>query len=134
MNPPSEDIKDILIDSSVALGEFAATSGWSINISKMPDSPDTCIGIYDQPGLASEPKITYDRPGLQIIVRGAKNAYLAGYSKAKDIMRALHGRNNESWNDTRYLQILAESDIIQMGRDDNDRPLFSINFLIHRIG
>lgn len=131
MNPPSEDIKDILVDQSI--GTFKATTGWSIQISKMPDSPDTCVGVFDQPGLEPETKFRYDRPGVQVLIRGAKMGYVAAYAKAEDVKEALHGRDNEAWNGTRYLQILAESDPIPMGYDDNNRPLFSVNFLIHRV-
>lgn len=132
MLPPSEDIKDILVSSAVGVGAFNATSGWSVVISEMPDTPDTCILISDTGGLPANPRYSYEKPSVQILVRGAKEGYLSAYAKMEDIKDALNGLNNEEWNSTRYIQIIATSETIYLGRDDKQRPRFSINFLCHR--
>lgn len=135
MNPVSEDIKDILVSSSVGVGAYAATSGWSIHIGGLPDGvnvPDTCISITDTGGGMPEPNYTYQRPTAQVLVRGAVGDYKTAYSKTEEIRDALHALVNESWNATRYVQILCMSDIMFVARDDKKRPLFSVNFIIHR--
>jgi hypothetical protein len=137
MNPVSEDIKDMLIDSTLAVGEFAATTGWSIYISQMPDddrTPDTCIAVLDSGGSAPDPDPEKDigNPTVQILIRGSRMGYQAAWDKARAIFAGLHGRANETWNDSRYIQIFASSDIISLGYDERQRPLLSLNFAVMR--
>ena len=133
MNPPSEDIKDILESSSINVGTFNASSGWSICISEMPNNPNTCILIKDTGGSGdSNPNYSYEYPTIQVLIRGNKNGYLATYSKAEEVKLALNGLTNETLNSARYIQILCRGDIIPIGKDESERPLFSVNFDIHR--
>ncbi|MBU2685754.1 MAG: minor capsid protein, partial [Gammaproteobacteria bacterium] len=113
---------------------FAATSGWSIHVgTEMPPSPDTCILIKDGPGAnVPNPNFTYEYPTVQILVRGAKGDYLLGYAKATAIKNNLNGRKHVVVNDAEYIQIVCSSDIFPLGRDTNQRPLFSLNFELQR--
>lgn len=127
MNPPSIDIKDILEAAGIG------TYGTDLFVSTIPERPDAAVGIIDTAGLSPLPvDYIYDRPSVQIIVRGTANGYLAAYSKAESIKRALHALYNETWNGTRYIVILAETDILWIGPDERNRPQFSLNFSINR--
>lgn len=128
MKAPSEDIKDILEGTSA----LALTFATDLFISEMPDRPDDCVCVYDTPGEPPETGYVYHRPGLQIRVRGAKGAYLATHEFAQAIQAALHGLHDETWNGTRYVGIWATGGVLFVGYDDNHRPIFSINFRIHR--
>jgi hypothetical protein len=133
MNSVIEDVKDMLIDSSLEVGDFAATSGWSIHLTEMPDdenTPDTCIVILDTGGASPDPDPNKNigNPTFQIIVRGARMGYQDAWDKANDILVGLHGRANETWNSTRYIHIFATSGILSLGYDGSKRPLLSINF------
>jgi hypothetical protein len=130
MNPPSEDIKDMLVASSAGLGH---TFGIDMFISEMPDSPDVCYCIYDTGGIEPEVQYEYDRPAVQVRVRGAKSGYRSAWLAAKDIRDTLHGVHNETWNSTRYVGIWCMGDILFAGYDDSGRPQFTINFRIHRV-
>lgn len=136
MNPPSEDIKDLLEDgdsSSDDIGTFNATTGWSIKMSEMSTSPDTCILVSDGPSWGSpNPNYSYEYPTIQIQVRGEKGSYLTAYAKAEEIKNFLNGNGNQTVNGARYIQITCSSDILYLGRDENQRPLFSINFELQR--
>jgi len=138
MNPASEDIKDILIDSSVGVADgFAVSSGWSVYISTIPDdanTPDTCIGIFDTGGADPDNYLGgyIDRPSVQVRIRGAKFGYQAAWDKAKEVVDALHRRAGETWNGTRYVQILLRGGILFVGYDDLNRPIISLNFDIMR--
>lgn len=137
MNPVCEDIKDMMIDSSLGIGEFAATSGWSIYLTQMPDddnTPDTCIAILDTGGSAPDPDPDKNigNPTFQVLVRGGKMGYQTAWDKAREIIVGLHGVHNETWNGTRYIQIFAMSDILSLGYDESQRPLLSINFSVMR--
>ena len=126
MNPPSEDIKDMLVDAGIG------TFGADLFISQMPDTPNACVGLYDTGGYQPEANYVYDRPTVMARIRGDIGGYINAYGKAEDIKGELHGLTNETWNSTRYVQILCQSDIMFLGYDDNNRPLLSINFAIHR--
>ena len=128
MNAPSEDIKDILEGMS-ALALIFATD---LFISEMPDEPDQCVCIYDTGGEPAEVNYIYEKPTIQIRVRGAKGAYLATHELAQSIRDTLNGLNNETWNGARYVGIWAMGDVLFINYDDNHRPIFTINFRIHR--
>lgn len=130
MNPASEDIKDMLEDSGSGTGLTFATD---LFIAQMPSSPDKCVCVYDTAG-ESPGYNDYYKLGIQIVVRGDKEAYLDAYDLANTIQVYLHEKNNETWNSTRYIGVWGEGDILFMGWDDNQRPMFSINFRVHRSG
>lgn len=129
MNPPSEDIKDKLVSSQAGLG---LVFGTNLFISKMPESPNTCYCIYDTGGGEPEANYEYDTPTMQILARGNKGGYRSAWSALKDIRDELHGSYGETWNGTRYIGIWCQSDILFAGYDDNNRPLLTVNFRIHR--
>ncbi len=66
------------------------TIGTNLFLSKMPDTPDTCVCIYEYQGSA--PVMTFgataiqlDRPSVQISVRAARD----DYASARDLAQAL---------------------------------------------
>lgn len=128
MNPPSVDIKDILEQSSVAAGTF----GTDLFISFMPEEPDACIAIFDTGGLEQQANYEYEYPMAQIRVRGERKDYVNAHSKAQVVRDALHGLSNESWNNARYIGMWCSSDIFFIKYDEHNRPIFTINFRIHR--
>lgn len=137
MNPVCEDVKDMLVDSSIGAGTFAATTGWSIHMTELPDddnTPDTCIAILDTGGIGPDPDPNKNigNPTFQVIVRGARMGYQVAWDKARAIFVGLHGVANQTWNGTRYIQLFAESDILPLGYDEKKRPLFSMNFSVMR--
>lgn len=134
MSSPAEDFVTILTDSTVAVGSLAASSGWSVHLSCLPDdgqTPDTCIACYDKGGVDPEPHDIL-RPSVQVLVRGDVFGYRAAWTKAAEIRDALHERVNETWNGTRYIQIMCRGDIIDMGYDEKNRPMLSVNFEVQR--
>ena len=124
MNAPSVDIKSILVS---ALGLIYAID---LFVAEMPESPDRCVTIIDSGGNDAESQYIYERPTIQILVRGERGEY--EYDLAKAIKDELHGTANETVGGTRYVGIWAEGDILSLGQDENKRSLLSINFRIHR--
>ena len=126
MNQPSEDFKDILVAAGVGTYET------DLFISMMPTTPNACISIYDTGGLDPILNYVYDYPTVQVRIRGAIFGYQAAWDKAEEVKNALHGLTNETWNSTRYIQIGCQGDILFLNYDDSNRPLLSVNFLVHR--
>ena len=130
MNPPSEDIKDLLV--SAGIGTFAASSGWGIYIAEEPESPDTTITLYDTQGEAPDPAWLIDYPRFMVRVRGEEDSYLATYAKALAVRDELNGIAPQTVNSTPYVGIWAMTDVTFVEFDDNRRPVFTVNFRIVR--
>jgi hypothetical protein len=129
MNAPSQDIKDMLVSSAAGLDVTFATD---LFVSTMPESPDQCVAIYDSPGFPPEPNYEYYYPGVQIRVRGDQGGYRAAWTLAESIRDVLKAVHDETWNSTKYVQIWCSGEIYSLGQDENNRPLFSMNFSIQR--
>ena len=128
MNAPSEDVKDLL-EATSALG---LTFADNLFVSEMPSTPDECVAVYDTGGEDPESRYTYERPTVQVRVRGDKGAYRSTYDLAQQIRDALHGLTNEETGGARYVGIWSVGDIMALGYDDNRRMVFSVNFRTHR--
>lgn len=132
MNSPSVDIKDMLEGESF----LELTLGTNLFISREPAEPDNCVTIFDTGGnpqmrLDSDTETThYEYQNVNIRVRN--ETYLAGWSLANSIMNQLHGRAQETWNDTLYTAIQCVSGPAAIGWDENNRILITLNFRLQR--
>lgn len=125
MNAASEDIKDILVAAGVGIFKT------NLFIGTMPASPDANVTIRDTPWKPPELNYEIDYPGIQTLVRGARGQYTATQVKAVSVNTVLHGYQ-ETINDTRYILVAAAHSPIYVGKDEQNRPMFSINFEIQR--
>lgn len=123
-----EGIKDLLVTAGV--GVFNATSGWSIHIGREPVKPDTVMTIARTGGLPSNPAYLLDYPNIQVRVRGKASGYQAAEQKIRDIKDALLGLPSQDLNGDRWVSITQLTDIVHIGFDDNDRPLFTVNLAL----
>jgi hypothetical protein len=136
MNSVAEDIKDLLTESSMAgiHGTFAT----DLFVGLEPDSPDLCTTIFDTGGFdpdayMGDSDYDYERPTIQVLVRGAPGGYQAAYSRIKAISDELKNKTNKTINSTKYMTIWQMGDIFFIGYDEaKNRPSFTVNFRIHR--
>jgi len=129
MNPPSVDIKDIL----VAHGSLGLTFDTDLFVGKEPTKPDDCVTIFDTPGFPPDKfhdqSVNYNRPSIQIRVR---NNYLTGWALVNDIKNVLHNTGPETWNSTIYDSIFCSIEPALLDWDKNDRARFVTTFDIQR--
>jgi hypothetical protein len=133
---PAYILSQLLIDLELAT---AATDNddWSIYRNTLPDSPDSCIAIYDRTpihhgrcGVNNEVKEHF---GVQIIIRGATQS--VAYAKSESIREALDetiDKNSVTILTSTYLVFSTSlrSGPISLGNEENTaRFLFSINFI-----
>lgn len=128
MNSPAFDIKDIL----AATSSLALTFATDLFVSEIPDAPDECVCVFDTGGYEPEANFNYERPTVQVRVRGPKGDYVTAHNLAQAIRDTLHGLANHTINSARYIGIWCQSDIMSLGYDKNQRPMLSVNFRIHR--
>lgn len=111
--------------ASQGVGTFGGNSGWSINVSREPLSPDNSVTVYDTggPGLDTD-ELDLDWVSFQVRVRAVN--YLDGYQKQKTIRSLLMAGFVQ--DGTKYT-VQQESNIMHIGRDENDRQLLTANYV-----
>ncbi|KKN90089.1 hypothetical protein LCGC14_0232020 [marine sediment metagenome] len=129
-NAPSKDVVDELVSAGVAT--YKNTSGWGLWLAREPVTPDTAISVFDAGGDSPNPKYRLNEPTVQVRIRGAKWGYKAAYTKAQAVVDALLGIGKKTINSTVYVGIWQLGDIIFIGFDDNNRPVFTTNWRVVR--
>ena len=133
MNNPAEDIKDMLVAYGESSGldvEFAD----NLFINREPSLPDNCVTIFDTVGYSSnitlDGSVGYENPSIQIRVRNKKQEdCLSVINTIKD---ALHGRHQETWNNTLYCIITCSSGPALLDWDDNGCCRLVLNLNVQR--
>lgn len=113
-----------------AIGAWAASTGWAIAVGMEPKSPDDAITLYDTGGAPYFADAYLSTPTIQVRVR--TRDYRAGYEKHEDILAILSAIQNQQIGDSYVLGIWLTSDIMSIGREDNDRFLFTANYRLER--
>jgi len=131
MNPSSKDIATVL-DGVSSLG---LTLGTDLFFSSMPNQPDDCVVVFDNPGGA--PMLTYKKAtsdyyysSISVEIRNID--YSLGYGVAWGIFEYLHALSQVTVGTTYYALIKATRDPQFLHRDENDRAVFSLVFDVQR--
>jgi len=113
----------------LGLGTYKTTTGGTIYLLKLPQSPDECMAITFYPGPESDGGLQYDSPRCQIRCRGTKNDRTRGYALAKSVYDALHGQGSQHLpGGTWMVQCLGwQGGPAPMGFDGNDRDEWVVN-------
>ena len=129
MNAPSADVIEILTSSTKGLDLVLGTNLFQ---TFMPESPDMCVAVIDSGGYDSQSNYIYERPTIQVLVRGTVWGHPTAYTHIKQIQNILHDLHGEVWGGSKYIGIWAQGDVLQLGYDESNRPILSLNFRIHR--
>lgn len=129
MNSPAKDFADILSGSSCPVDVVGF--GTDVFVGLQPSPPLNCVTLFNTGGWQGMPNYVYEKPTVQALVRA--NSYSVGYALAFAIKTFLHGLCGTVINGSRYVQILAEGEIIDLGVDDTKQHYeFAVNFAAHR--
>src|SRR5690349_13147824 len=122
---PAEGLEAIL----AAAGIIGGATGWEGRLGGL-GTDGKQIAFIDSGGRPGEVKVAIDYPTVQLLVRGSKAAggYSEAHAKAKAAYEALIGipTPNGTWSE--LVSCTARGYINWLGRDDQDRPQFSLNF------
>lgn len=121
-----EDMRGLLVAASV--GSSTPTAEWSIHLGSMPAQPNRALSVSRTGGTASNPRWALDFPSMQVMVRGNPGDYVAARNKMQAAKDALLGLPSQDIGDTRWVSVLMIGDWNWLGRDENNRPMFSANF------
>jgi len=122
-------IQELLVTKEVGvLPPITDPNAYGIFVGKAPATPSGSISVRRTTGLDSNPKYLLDYPSIQIMVRGRPNEYETASIKAQLIKDTLLGLPSQTIKDIRWVLINMIGDINDLGTDDNDCPLMSLNF------
>lgn len=122
------DIAKEFLKATPAVGDIVVTNAWGMNISKLLATPDRTIGLFDTGGTNPNPAIRLDFKTLQVQVRGGANDNAVAYQKAQDVKDRLLGIDSQDVLGDRMVSLTMLGDITFAGRDENDRPIYTLNF------
>ena len=117
-----EQVAQVL--SNAGLG----TIGSNIFLGTQPETPDNCISVHDTGGV--EPSIDYNdkMPTFQVLIRNT--SYETAKANLDTVRATLHQHRNAVLVSGEtyfyYIYLIAEGGPI--GRDENGRDVFSVNF------
>lgn len=109
----------------------SVTLGTNLFVGRMPDSPDTCVTLYEYGGGVPDNTMggglpVLENPSLQVAVRAA--SYATAESLIQSIWLTLEGVIDETLTSTRYNRISAIQSPFPLDRDSADRVVFVQNF------
>jgi len=94
----------------------------------MPETPNNCIVVYPTGGYPRDKAGFIEYPTIMIHVRNELAS--TAESKINAILEALHRVVNTTMNGTRYLSVYARDEGVSLGKDDQQRSTWSVNFEI----
>lgn len=109
------------------------TTGWDFHTGRLTATgPDKQVVLRRYGGRSSEPSIAIDYPAVQAIVRGSRGSVVGSYDEAEKkaitIKKALLGIPSKPAAYPDLDSVTMRGDINDLGFDDQDRPMFSLNF------
>lgn len=124
-----EALADRLQSASVA------TIATDLYIGLMPNSPDTCVALYEYAGsppmeVLVDNTATIERPSVQVITRAGRNDYPTARALIENVRDTLTDITDDTISGVRFLRVTQISSINALGVDENDRPRFSLSLQV----
>jgi hypothetical protein len=135
-----DDLAQYLEDSTTSIGVFSPTSTQTRDIfcNNLPGSTASIIVLYPYAGIAPEYQMNgdnYRKPRLNVMVRSTSAD--GGHQKSIDIRTRLDHVTAISLPSTaaarHYVKIEALGEPEYLGRDENKRGMFTLNFQVEYI-
>jgi len=127
MNSVAEDLKDLLVAEGVATFES------NLFFDLLPDRPDLCAAVRETGSWRMpEANTGIEYPTAQVLVRGGANNILGARDFMQSIYAAIRDALPQTINSTWYGGFWVASGPASIGRDERQRPVYSVNFRIMR--
>ena len=127
---------NVLDDLGVRIATaISGTVGTDIFKSTLPPSPDACVSLFESGGLAPEKRfgtkgIEWERPAVQVVVRGAPNDYATARATIQTIYESIAEIETEDLSGTRYYLSNPQQNPFALGVDEQERPTVAFNVLL----
>jgi hypothetical protein len=126
--PPSVAIQGLLVDLGIA-DQASPVTGWDCFAGYKPHLPARLIAVLDTPGGEPETRFAYERPRVQVFVRGEIGDWQAAYEKVTACFDALQAT---SALEPEYPLVRALQGPMHLETDDFDRPVWVFNLELAR--
>ena len=125
------DVGTYLAAASISTQDL--TLGTNLFLGRLPDSPDTCVGLVQTAGVAPTDTFGTSFPpvetqGLQVLSRA--DVYVTAEALGVDIFKSLTAVDNQTLTSTLYLKIEATQSPFALERDSQERVVIACNYLI----
>ena len=121
--PPSQDIIQLLLTENIIEKGFVGSD--AINV------PETFVTALDVGG-DSNPRWLRDNNRVHIRVKSKAFQYLEGWNVAQAIKDFLLGKRTILIGDVYYVRFVSNSDPYFVSYDENNRPIFAMEFTVTR--
>lgn len=121
-----EEVGAILTAAAVAT-TGATSTGWTLKYRDLEPTPAQMVAVIPSGGLDGEQVVELDYPSVQVLVRGSSAAGSALETQVAAVNAALHLYSG-TVNGRVYVNIARKGDVLWLGRDQNQRPMYSLNF------
>jgi hypothetical protein len=113
---------------------ISGTVGTNIFKSTMPTTPDAVVALYETGGLAPEKRfgtkgIDWERPAVQVVVRGAPGDYETARTTIQTIFEDVSKIEAENLSSTRFYLSDPLQEPFGLTVDDQDRPTVAFNII-----
>jgi hypothetical protein len=132
-----DDVASYLTTNTTVFTVGGTTGNLSLE-QQLDTQPDTLVTLLEQPGLpnayafstGNPVEVVYERPNMQVLSRSTDP--VVARSRVQTVYRKLDGLTSTTINGIRYYEFVAVQAPFQIGRDDNQRHLWSLNFNIKK--
>lgn len=125
-----DEIATYLTGQGVA--STGSTASWAIFKGFEPDTPHNCLSIFETGGDPNDQHeaTPIDRPTFQLRVRATDHGYSTGRAKIAAARTALEaiGPATTGAGGWYYVQVMAMSEPVALGIDENQRPRWVQNY------
>ena len=121
--PPSKDIIELLLSENIIEKGYVGSDALNI--------PETFVTALDVGG-DSNPRWLRDNNRVHIRVKAQAFQYLEGWDTAQAIKDFLLGKSTIMIGDVYYVRFISNSDPYFVAYDQNNRPIFAMEFTVTR--
>ena len=113
---------------------ISGTVGTDVFKSLLPATPDAAVAVIETGGMAPEKRfgtkgIEWERPAVQVIVRGAPGDYETARTTCQTIFENVAEIETEDLSGTRYYLSEPLQNPFSLDRDEKSRPAVAFNCL-----
>lgn len=108
------------------------TLGTNLFLSKMPETPDLCVAVFEYEGLPpienfGTTGFSISRPSVQIMCRAGRDNYVTARDLAETLRVLVSAISNTTLTSVGILRISSMGSIMPIGVDELERPIIVFN-------
>lgn len=125
-----EDVGTLLKNAG-ACSTAASATGYRLFYRDQEPTQDRSVSVMPSGGQQGEGSVQLDYPAVQVLIRGSITESSGLETEVQLVNSTLHLFDGPV-NGRGYVNITRMGDIHFLGRDGNQRPIYSLNFLASR--